>query len=94
MAVTSIWPIKGRVDNVINYACNPQKTFYSPLEEAVIYDINYDIAHPKSNAPAEERKFVTCLNCSEETAAQQFINTKRLYNKLGGRQCYHGYQSF
>lgn len=94
MAVTSIWPIKGRVDNVINYACNPQKTFFSPLEDTAIYDINYDIAHSKSNTSAEERKFVTCLNCSEETAAQQFMNTKRLYSKLGGIQCYHGYQSF
>ena len=26
MAVTSIWPIKGRVDQVINYARNPEKT--------------------------------------------------------------------
>jgi hypothetical protein len=26
MAVTSIWPIKGRVDKVINYARNPEKT--------------------------------------------------------------------
>ena len=25
MAVTSIWPIKGRVDRVINYARNPEK---------------------------------------------------------------------
>ena len=26
MAVTSMWPIKGRVDQVINYARNPEKT--------------------------------------------------------------------
>ena len=26
MAVTSIWPITGRVDKVINYARNPEKT--------------------------------------------------------------------
>ena len=26
MAVTSIWPIKGRIEKVINYACNPKKT--------------------------------------------------------------------
>ena len=26
MAVTSIWPIKGRVDKVINYARDPEKT--------------------------------------------------------------------
>ena len=26
MAVTSIWPIKGRIDKVIRYAENPEKT--------------------------------------------------------------------
>ena len=26
MAVTSIWPIKGRVEDVIRYAANPEKT--------------------------------------------------------------------
>ena len=30
MAVTSMWPIKGRVDKVINYARNPEyKGFYA-----------------------------------------------------------------
>ena len=32
MAVTSIWPIKGRVDRVINYARNPKKTTESGYE--------------------------------------------------------------
>ena len=26
MAVTAIWPLKGRIDGVINYARNPEKT--------------------------------------------------------------------
>ena len=26
MAVTSIWPVKSRLDHVINYARNPEKT--------------------------------------------------------------------
>ena len=33
MAVTSIWPIKGRVDRVINYARNPEKTTEGSYEE-------------------------------------------------------------
>ena len=33
MAVTSIWPIKGRVDRVINYARNPEKTTEASYEE-------------------------------------------------------------
>ena len=27
MAVTKIWPIKGRLRNVIDYTVNPEKTF-------------------------------------------------------------------
>ncbi len=42
----------------------------------------------------EVRAFVTCLNCREESAAEQFMETKRLWGKTGGRLCYHGYQSF
>ena len=33
MAVTSMWPIKGRVDKVINYARNPEKTIESVHED-------------------------------------------------------------
>ena len=43
----------------------------------------------------EKRAYVTCLNLhSEETAAQEFMETKRLMHNEGGRSCYHGYQSF
>ena len=43
----------------------------------------------------EERAYVTCLHLhSEETAAQEFMETKRLMHNEGGRSCYHGYQSF
>ena len=44
---------------------------------------------------AERMEYVTCLNLhSEETAAQEFMETKRLMHNEGGRSCYHGYQSF
>jgi len=33
MAVTAIWPIKGRVDKVIDYARNPEKTTEAGLPE-------------------------------------------------------------
>lgn len=39
--------------------------------------------------------YVSCINLqSEETAAKEFMETKKLYGKEGGRVCYHGYQSF
>ena len=37
----------------------------------------------------ERRSYVSCLNCREDTAAAQFMETKRLWGKPGGRVCYH-----
>lgn len=37
---------------------------------------------------------MSCLNCREDAATAQFMETKRLWGKMGGRTCYHGYQSF
>lgn len=37
MAVTSIWPIKGRVDKVINYARNPEKTHDKDILNAIVF---------------------------------------------------------
>ena len=34
MAVTSIWAIKSRVDNVIRYVRNPEKTIERPEESS------------------------------------------------------------
>ena len=92
MAVTSIWPIKGRLDNVIKYAMNPEKT---TADLSDLHAIEGVVEYATNELKTEKRMFVTCIGCtSEETAAQEFMETKQLYGKLGGRVCYHGYQSF
>ena len=40
------------------------------------------------------RHLVTGVNCMADTAFQEFINTKRLYDKTDGRMYYHVIQSF
>ena len=93
MAVTSIWPIKGRVDKVISYARNPEKTTeYSEL--SALHTVGNVIEYAADEIKTERRAYVTGINCDEETAAETFIRTKELWNKTGGRMCYHGYQSF
>ena len=95
MAVTSIWPIKGRVDRVINYARKPEKTTEGGYEElAFLHAIDNVVEYAANDMKTERRSYVSCLNCREDTAAAQFMDTKRLWGKLGGRVCYHGYQSF
>ena len=94
MAVTSIWPIKGRVDKVINYARNPEKT-HDKERLSGLHEIEGVVEYAADEMKTEKRAYVTCLNLhSEETAAQEFMETKRLMHNEGGRSCYHGYQSF
>lgn len=101
MAVTSMWPIKGRVDKVINYARNPEKTVETVHNDlAQLHAIDGVVEYAADEMKTERREYVTCLNCTEEHAAQQFMETKRLWSqitgmdKTSGRVCYHGYQSF
>ena len=101
MAVTSMWPIKGRVDQVINYARNPEKTTEKSHDAlAALHAIDGVVEYAADDMKTEQRMYVTCLNCTEENAAQQFMETKRIWSqiigkdKTGGRVCYHGYQSF
>lgn len=84
MAVTSIWPVKGRAEKVIDYIANPAKT-------NEVADI---LEYAKNAAKTEQCRYVSCLNCELEYAAEQFAETKRLWRKTNGRSCYHGYQSF
>ena len=43
---------------------------------------------------ADGRRFLTALNCSEQTACEEFTATKHLFHKPGGRMYYHLVQSF
>ena len=86
MAVTSMWPIKGRVDQVINYARNPEKTVEAVHQDlASLHTIDGVVEYAANEMKTEKRMYVTCLNCTEENAAQQFMETKRLWSRISGR---------
>lgn len=95
MAVTSLWPIKTRLDKVINYVRNPEKIteeYYS--ENAAMHVIDGVLDYAADDTKTERREYVTCLNCNEQSAAKDFVHIKKLHRKNDGRLCYHGYQSF
>ena len=95
MAVTSLWPIKGRVDKVITYVRNPEKIteeYYS--ENAALHVIDGVVQYAADDSKTERREYVSCLNCDEATATEQFVLAKKMFRKEDGRLCYHGYQSF
>ena len=93
MAVTSIWPIKNRVSVLIDYAINPEKTNEKVASQ--LHKVGEVIQYAADDLKTEKQEYVTCLNCSGiETAADDFMRTKKFWRKIGGRQCFHGYQSF
>lgn len=66
--------------------------YYS--ENAAMHVIDGVLEYAADDTKTERREYVTCLNCGEQTAARDFVNTKKLRRKDDGRLCYHGYQSF
>ena len=57
MAVTSIWPIKGRVDKVINYARNPEKT-HDKERLSELHEIEGVVEYAADEIKTEERAYV------------------------------------
>ena len=68
MATTKLWKFKSRLDRLINYAINGEKT--------------------------ENKLFVSGIKCMPDTAFYEMTNVKKQFFKIGGIECYHGYQSF
>lgn len=95
MAVTSLWPIKGRIKAVIDYANDPSKvTARSQLDQAVLHSVSDVLEYAVDDIKTEKRVYVHGINCSPNAAADQFMATKRFWQKTGGRTAFHGYQSF
>lgn len=88
MAVTRIWPVRGRIKAVIDYAANPQKTEIS-LQNVLEYAAN--------GMKTEKGMYVSGLNCDPAVASTQFRLIKKQFNKqdsINGIAGYHAYQSF
>ena len=92
MAVTKIWPVKGRIEQPISYAMNPKKTDKDLWAgDASIEDV---IGYASNGEKTEKQYYVSGINCAAESAAEEFCMVKRQFQKQGGIICYHGYQSF
>lgn len=95
MAVTSIWPVKSRIDRVLNYIQNPEKvteSYYT--EEEPLHILDGVIEYAADDLKTENRVYVSGVNCDPDSAAKQFLSTIRLKGANSPRLCYHGYQSF
>jgi hypothetical protein len=92
MATTAIWDIKGRLDQLVNYAKNPAKTEgYSGGELQGLSDV---MDYATQDRKTEKKLYVSGLNCDPVIARDQMITTKRRFLKEDGIMAYHAYQSF
>ena len=94
MATTNIRPIKKRLDHVLVYAGNEQKTFNTNYGEYKYQDLHNVIEYAESDYKTEKRLFVTGINCTSENAYEQMQITKQIYEKENGILAFHLIQSF
>lgn len=93
MAATSLWKVDKRLDHVIDYATDKEKTKNKKVE--IMQALNYATNPDKT----EKQFFVSGINCEPNTVLKQMIKTKKKfkkykYSKRNKIMAFHGYQSF
>ena len=58
------------------------------------YEIHKVLDYAKQDYKTEQQYYVTGINCNEETAYKDMIQTKKHFRKEKGILAYHGFQSF
>ena len=94
MATTRIWSISGRLDFVINYVQNPEKTYGSRYTDSELQALQDVIDYAENPSKTEKRLYVTGINVSPDIARDQMVMVKQQYGKMDKILAYHGYQSF
>ena len=94
MATTKIWDIKGRLDSLINYAANPDKTDGKNFDEGAIKALHNVMDYASDDYKTEERIYVLAVNATPETARQKMQQTKMQFRKTDGIVAFHAIQSF
>lgn len=94
MATTKIWDIKGRVDTLINYAANPEKTEGKRYSEKQIQALHDVMDYASDDYKTERSLFVSGVNTTPDTAKRKMHQTKLRYGKTDGIVAFHAIQSF
>ena len=94
MATTKIWDIKGRVDSLINYAANPEKTDGNKYTEKQIQALHDVMDYASDDYKTERRLYVSGVNTTPDTAKHKMHQTKLRYGKTDGIVAFHAIQSF
>lgn len=92
MATTKIWAVHTRLDKVIDYATDEEKTILKTIKADEGLELVYKYA--TNSKKTEEQFFVTGVNCIPEIALDEMRITKRFYAKNEKIVGFHAYQSF
>ncbi|MEL7608319.1 MAG: relaxase/mobilization nuclease domain-containing protein [Bacillota bacterium] len=94
MATTAIWDVTDRLDRVIDYAANPEKTENIDFSHHDFRGLQDVLAYTQQDAKTGKQFYVSGVNCDLLTACEQMQRTKRRFQKADGILAFHGYQAF
>lgn len=96
MATTKIWKVQKRLDHVINYATNEEKTKnnYSEYGMDEFDSIRQVMTYATNPYKTEKQFYTTGINCEVKDAVKQMQFVKTIYGKENGILAFHAYQSF
>ena len=97
MATTKLWKVIKRVDQVIDYTTNKEKTKaieFNNHYEMIVDDLRDVIDYAKNEDKTEKEYFVSGINCEPDSAYQEMQDAKMFYHKEDKILAFHGYQSF
>lgn len=94
MATTSIWAVKSRMDHVLNYAKNEDKTRNNAWSEVDYQTMRDVMDYAMNDAKTEKQYYVSGWNCDPYAAREEMQITKQEFKKEDGILAFHGYQSF
>ena len=96
MATTKIWKVVKRLDHVVDYAKNENKTKNDYLENGFdkYEDIRQVVMYATNSDKTEKQFYTTGINCDVDEATQQMQFIKKIYGKEKGILAFHAEQSF
>ena len=93
MATTKIWAVKCRMDHVLDYAANGDKTALK-WSEPELQSMKDVMDYATNDVKTEKQFYVSGIYCDVPNARTQMMRTKRFFRKEDGILAFHGYQSF
>lgn len=97
MATTKLWKVVKRVDHVVDYAANKEKTKaieFNNRYEMIVDDLRNVIDYARNTDKTEKEYYVSGINCEPDSAYEEMQDTKMFYHKEDKILAFHGYQSF